>query len=57
MEELLSETTQFPLSASTLVAHNPLYLNDLRGRKVQLPPVEQPRPIRARPCTNSKRAT
>lgn len=29
--------------AETLVAHNPLYLNDLRGRKSKLPPVEQPR--------------
>lgn len=29
--------------AETLVAHNHLYLNDLRGRKKQLPPVEQPR--------------
>lgn len=28
--------------AETLVAHNPLYLNDLRGRKPKLPPVEQP---------------
>lgn len=29
--------------AQTLVAHNHLYLNDLRGRKKELPPVEQPR--------------
>lgn len=28
--------------AETLVAHNPLYLNDLRGRKPNLPPVDQP---------------
>jgi len=26
----------------TLVAHNPLYLNDLHGRKPALPPIEQP---------------
>jgi len=29
--------------AETLVAHNPCILNDLRGRKSKLPPVEQPR--------------
>jgi ATP-binding cassette subfamily B protein/ATP-binding cassette subfamily C protein len=28
--------------AETLVAHNPLYLNDLRGRKQELPPVDRP---------------
>jgi ATP-binding cassette subfamily B protein/ATP-binding cassette subfamily C protein len=38
MEDLLCGT-----SADTLVAHNPLYVNDLRGRKQQLPLVKQPR--------------
>ena len=38
MEELLSGAP-----AQTLVAHNHLYLNDLRGRQQKLPPVEQPR--------------
>ncbi len=37
MEELLSGAP-----AQTLVAHNNLYLNDLRGRQQKLPPVEQP---------------
>jgi ATP-binding cassette subfamily B protein len=30
------------VTAGALVAHKPLYLNDLRGRKQALPPVEQP---------------
>ncbi len=38
MEDLLCGT-----SADTLVAHNPLYVNDLRGRKQQLPSLKQPR--------------
>lgn len=38
MEELLSGAP-----AQTLVAHNHLYLNDLRGRQQKLPLVEQPR--------------
>ncbi|GAB1542792.1 ABC transporter ATP-binding protein [Scytonema sp. NUACC21] len=37
MEALLSD-----VPAESLVAHNPLYLNDLRGRKQQLPSVKQP---------------
>jgi ATP-binding cassette subfamily B protein/ATP-binding cassette subfamily C protein len=37
MEALLSGS-----SAETLVAHTPLYLNDLRGRKQELPSVDQP---------------
>lgn len=37
MEVLLSGAP-----AQTLVAHNHLYLNDLRGRKKELPPVYQP---------------
>ncbi len=37
MEALLSGS-----SAETLVAHTPLYLNDLRGRQQQLPSVDQP---------------
>ena len=37
-----SVSSSQPASACTLVAHNPLYLNDLWGHKQRLPRVEQP---------------
>lgn len=44
MEALVTNASKpsQPTSAYTLVAHNPLYLNNLWGRKQQLPRVEQP---------------
>ncbi|HEY9707851.1 MAG TPA: ABC transporter ATP-binding protein, partial [Oculatellaceae cyanobacterium] len=44
LPELHSKKNQHPnTQAYALVAHNPLYLNDLWGRKPELPRVEQPR--------------
>lgn len=44
LPELHSKKNQHPNThAYALVAHNPLYLNDLWGRKPELPRVEQPR--------------